>query len=301
MFQFTDADGVDAVLTSPENGGPNPLWIVNMTEESLVKRGVVLLSVCSPTSSALTFLNYYKGGDEVERQELLRQVALASLPQVESDVATLEENKEEQESTNTSASEPETETVEPEGEVAEEVFPAVGTKYVRCDFSLLSEGVFLSDVDQQDSLEHACSFTVSGAEGDTTGSRQINVLDTANITNAMWGHGSPHSSCGGQMNVTGQGGHVNGPLPNCMAQGKALYAQQESGDEERGGCLNIDFVDPVDLVGMGILNVPEFGSVHVTVSRFWFHLVFLKSWVLFWFSNNSSFLRCVDNGCGWTG
>ena len=257
--QVTDSDGIDGVVTSPENGGPNALWIVNIAD-NLVTRGVVLLSVCSPTTTALTFVDFYKGGDEIARQEILRQQVLASLPEVDTAAPLQVDEEPDRYDTN------ETAPISKTGmEEDEEVLPAIGNKYVRCDFAPLSKGVFLSDVDQQDSLEHACSFTVSGADADTTGSRQVNVLDTANITNEMWGLGSPHSSCGGHMNVTGHGGQANGPFPNCRPLGKVLFVEEDT--KKSGGCLNIDFVDPVDLMGMGILNLPEHGSVRVTVSK----------------------------------
>ena len=53
-------DGLDDVVTSPENGGPNSLWLVNHdTHPTIAKRGIVLISICSPVPTALTFVDYY--------------------------------------------------------------------------------------------------------------------------------------------------------------------------------------------------------------------------------------------------
>ena len=162
--------------------------------------------------------------------------------------------------------------------------PAPGAEYVHCDFSSLTNGVIMSDVHQADLLEHSCSFTVTGADVDTLGSRQVNVLDTANVSNGVWDLGS----------------------------GKAIFLEEDDKRDKQGGCLNIDFVDPVDLVGMGILNVLTEGSVKITVSpdgsiscrgarkaqcNRACHLLFTGQMVKSWFCFRYCLL-CVAFACG---
>ena len=62
-------------------------------------------------------------------------------------------------------------------------------------------------------------------------------------------------SCGGHKSVIGPGGNAKGPLPNCEAQGNVLVLENDGEKPEKVGCMNIDFVDPVNLDRMGLLNV----------------------------------------------
>jgi len=71
----------------------------------------------------------------------------------------------------------------------------------------------------------------------------------------MFDLGSLHSSCGGHKSVIGPGGNAKGPLPNCEAQGNVLVLENDGEKPEKVGCMNIDFVDPVNLDRMGLLNV----------------------------------------------
>ena len=47
-------------MASPDNAGPNSLWMVNNdTDSTIAQRGIVLISICSPIPTALTFIDYY--------------------------------------------------------------------------------------------------------------------------------------------------------------------------------------------------------------------------------------------------
>ena len=137
---------------------------------------------------------------------------------------------------------------------------------IHCDFRWLERGIALSNVDQADILEQAFFLKVSGTKQNNSGTREVTVIDTGNVTKSnQWQLGPPHGSCGGQDKVNGVGGRVGGLFPNCPAQGTALVLQRHDivGVE---GCINFDFVDPVDLKGMGILNVPDEGTITISVS-----------------------------------
>ena len=141
------------------------------------------------------------------------------------------------------------------------------TRFVHCDFSTLDAGSLLSNSEQNDKLTRSCSLSVSGANTNSMGTREIDVLETGGVLYGMSDLGSPHSSCGGHRSVTGSGGRSDGPFPNCEPQGKVVVLEQAEDDPMKGGCVNVDFVDPVVLNGLGLLNLPDDDSVKVTVSR----------------------------------
>ncbi|KAL7578817.1 hypothetical protein ACA910_016038 [Epithemia clementina (nom. ined.)] len=262
--QITDADGLDEVMRSPENGGPNAMWFVNKTAPRIQKRNVVLLSICSPIPSALTFIDFFKGGDESKREEVVPPLITLESAETTPSLGNLHET------TSSALMQATLSTHESDSslhDLTTQDGAPMHANYTHCDFSSLAERVFLSNVDQADFLLHSCAVTVTGADADNTGSRQVNVLDSSNITtDGLWDLGSPHSSCGGQMNVTGYGGQIYDTFANCKSLGKILYVEQNPLSRKHGGCMNIEFGDPVNLLGIGILNVPEVGSVHITTT-----------------------------------
>ena len=146
-------------------------------------------------------------------------------------------------------------------------------EFVHCDFSSLDSGVLLSDAEQNDKLERDCSLTMSGANGNGKETRQIEVFNTAKAAvNGMFNLGSPHSSCGGHRGVNGSGGHAESVFANCEAQGNVLVLEQEEDGSGpvAGGCMNVDFVDPVVLDGLSLLDLPDQETVKITVSLFVF-------------------------------
>ena len=237
------------------------------------------MSVCSPTVFAISFLDFVHRGrgveeelvpvfaesDEAPSEKVAAPLSEANGTAALPSAATNASSKQWVEADSVIFNEAmEVLTEEDIYSVSEvETWADTPTKFVHCDFAGLVEGVGLSDVDQRDILEHSCAFAVTGTNADTTGSRSVNVLDSSNISrrDGVWDLGSPHSSCGGPANVPG----INCTFSNCMSQGNILYVEEENMSSMKGGCMNIDFVDPVQITGIGVLNMPNEGTVRVTV------------------------------------
>jgi hypothetical protein len=145
------------------------------------------------------------------------------------------------------------------------------TRYVHCDFSTLETGVYLSDMQQSDLLARECDLTLTGADHDSTGTLQIDVVNSSDVGYGMSNLGSPHSSCGGKRRVTGEGGRAEGPYPNCEAQENVLVLDKVDKTQKEGGCINIDFIVPVQLDGIGLLDVlgDEPAKITVRFCRIW--------------------------------
>eukprot|EP00523_Entomoneis_sp_CCMP467_P020743 CAMPEP_0168838568 /NCGR_PEP_ID=MMETSP0727-20121128/5708_1 /TAXON_ID=265536 /ORGANISM="Amphiprora sp., Strain CCMP467" /LENGTH=705 /DNA_ID=CAMNT_0008892023 /DNA_START=370 /DNA_END=2484 /DNA_ORIENTATION=- len=150
--------------------------------------------------------------------------------------------------------------------------------YQTCDFSNLDTGVLLRSVDQADALQSSCALVVRGYEHTSnelhaSGSRAINVFNSSSPTARQWNLGSPHWSCGGNPQVNGVGGRSDGDFPNCGegGQGNILVLQSKGTPQrvprssEQGGCIHLEFVDPVDLTNLAIL-IASTGEEAITVS-----------------------------------
>jgi len=121
-------------------------------------------------------------------------------------------------------------------------------------------------VEQGDRLFKQCGVTISAATSDGAGTLEVISFDTSTSSLRMSDLGSPHRSCGGHRVVRAPGGHSAGRYPNCEPQHNVLILKQPRKNTlDTGGCLNVDFGDPVMLHGLGLLNVPYEEPVKVTI------------------------------------
>jgi len=93
----------------------------------------------------------------------------------------------------------------------------------------------------------------------------LNVLDSFLSSGLKSDFGSPHRSCGGHQSVDGEGGQADGLYPNCEAQGNVVVLEPDSQAQASGGCMNLDFSDPVMLTGLALLNLPDDEPVKITI------------------------------------
>jgi hypothetical protein len=59
-MQIMDGEGIIVAITSPENAGRNSLWNVHLTDPNVKRKGVVLITICFPsTGGALSFVDFF--------------------------------------------------------------------------------------------------------------------------------------------------------------------------------------------------------------------------------------------------
>ena len=141
-----------------------------------------------------------------------------------------------------------------------------------CDFSNLHIGKLSNDVNQTSMLRKQCHLSVSGSMANGMGNLAVSVFNSSHPTAQQLMLGSPHASCGGDPRVLGPGGSVHGPFPNCKSQGSMLVLQNPAipsrtpSSHDKGGCLFLDFVDPVQLKNVVILSTDPGEPVVISVS-----------------------------------
>ena len=83
--------------------------------------------------------------------------------------------------------------------------------------------------------------------------------------------GTPNRLCPGGGPGLGDGGGPGEPFPNCEPLGNLLIIQDPrrppspANDSPFGGCFTFEFVNPVDMENLGLLDLEETG-VSITVS-----------------------------------
>lgn len=164
---------------------------------------------------------------------------------------------------------------------------AVNKRKLHCDFSSLAEGVELANVNQSSLLETSCLLFVTGADMANRAPRSISVVNMSTIDQNYYyydnklGHDNEHSSSVlGQTALLSMKSVWRSFSSLFFQQPKALILQPMATKDiykenmentattttaSSSGCMNFQFVDPVDLTGMEILGVPEEGSITITI------------------------------------
>jgi hypothetical protein len=146
-------------------------------------------------------------------------------------------------------------------------------KIVQCDFNTLAVGVPLTDFDQVAALEIDCllSVTITNTIRNNVG----NIFDSSKVLGDSPAFdtdlASPNRNCPGGGPGRGSGGKPGAPFPNCEPLGNLLIIQNEDKDPSEpndsrfGGCFVFQFVQPVNLLNFGIVDVDE-GVVTITIT-----------------------------------
>ena len=141
--------------------------------------------------------------------------------------------------------------------------------YTDLNFDSLTRGDYITD--QLEDL-YGVTITAAGSSGSGyTPAGAARVFDT-NITGGVQGDpdlGSPNEGCGGPGE--GLGGAPGEPYENCMVLGNVLIIQEENkttpDDNAGGGNITFDFLVPVEVVEIAILDIDINETATVLVSR----------------------------------
>ena len=252
----------------------NSLWLVNETDSvTLGLRGTLKAEICFKTVGALSSISWYDSACAPTPEPTLSPTSLSSDSEEGRGIS-------ESDSTQTISTTSSTSTAtldrraqeflsdDPLEDIAERTLLASdATKIFHCDFGNLEPGVWMSNVDQMGTLVDSCGVIISGSKEDSTGSLPAMVVETSlahEIDRRTLG--SPHNSCGGDESIVFTGGHTHGLFPNCNSQGKVVVLDVPPGSQgEIGGCLNVDWIDPVLLIGVGLFDLPHASTARITL------------------------------------
>jgi hypothetical protein len=146
---------------------------------------------------------------------------------------------------------------------------------IQCDFSTLAVGVPLTDIAQAAALRVDCLMSVSVTN--TIDNNVGNIFDSTDIRSPAARDdpdlGAPNKDCPNSNGPgRGIGGKPDAPFPNCEPLGNLLIIQNENIDAEipndspYGGCFVFTFLQPVTLLGFGIMDVDETETATISIT-----------------------------------
>ena len=141
------------------------------------------------------------------------------------------------------------------------------------DFAGLTRGEYVTD-----QLEEEFGITVRAEPPGNSGfapDGAARIFDTANpgvIDDGDPDLGSPNENCPDGGPGVGSGGGPNAPFPNCEPLGNVLIIQESDkvtpDDNARGGTITFDFVNPVILEELTLMDIQSQRPTIVEVHSF---------------------------------
>jgi hypothetical protein len=269
MSQTTRLDRTTKTFTSPADIGNNGFWQIIQTQpEFSQERDIQRFELCLQGSGAVSFINYIDCNPRIAANSSdvtpspTSQPISAQETKIPAAVPTASPTiLDDQNATSSPATMP---AMTPSPVNAPSTLPTTCSN-ITCDFSSLLTGVDLGDENQSATLLKDCLMVVSAIK--TIDNNVVNVFDSSVVgSDQNWADpdlGSPNRACPDGGPGKGNGGMPESPFPNCEAQGKLLIIQNEDispvfpNDSSHGGCLVFDFVQPVSLLDMGIMDIDD--------------------------------------------
>lgn len=135
---------------------------------------------------------------------------------------------------------------------------------VHCDFQNLEVGIPLADVHQADVLQSECRLSVTGTNPDGRGSRPVTVVEMM-LSKTDNDNASPTASSTTPSSTIVEESQKGLTL---LPERNSWRLTNNDAKKEDGGCLYIDFVDPVFLTGLELQlrNVSSADPTTIAVS-----------------------------------